>query len=528
MHQLLIEEHLERDKIGLTSLIFYFKKGEELKEREVFNKQSIINELIKSHHGDLNNYVSNGLLAAENDPEFFAHLIVWNLIKGEIRDSKIALPIINLRKLNKEDTEFAENAISSLMTLDPRSLVKAYRFNKELSKTGRIIPGKNRRMLESALKKYLEIRETNRGWWDRTVLQHKKSIKELYAVSHYKPSDYAQAVLFDKEPPKGSIFQKISSLHNMAPSEAAGFILNHKIPYQIALGSLGRKKSEYEKNPEFILALLEGMSGQQLLNSTKFLTSMGVFSSPMLSSEYNKALERAKKDKKVSTLKAGKAMEALQEDSTIDPNIIAKLSAIQETKISQKTLEGDWLVLGDCSGSMSKAIELSKDISSYITKSVKGKVYLIFFNVNPRFFEVTGKKLEEIKKETKFIIAGGGTSCGCGLKFLQDRNIIINGITMVSDGGDNRAPLFHDAYKSYIKKMDIEPTVYFFKVPGDRDVLSEYCKKFDVHLETFNMEKIDYYSLPNIIPTMKTSRYGLLDEIMNIPLLTFEKVFATK
>jgi hypothetical protein len=490
--------------------------------------------LVKSTHGSLNDYVPLVLSAVKHDPEFLAHLIVWNLIKGEIRDSKIALPIINLRGLSKDDAEFAENAVASLATQDPRSLVKAYNFNKELTKTGLHIKGGHRRMLESGIKKYLETREGNVTWWNRTVIQHRNSMKELYAVSHFKPSDHAQAILFEKKysykDKDHAIFAKISNLKNMSPKEAAGTIINYKIPFQIALGSLGRKKSEYEKNPEFLLALIEGMSGQQLIASTKFLTSVGVFNSPMLKSEYNKALERAKGDKKVSTLKASKAMEVLKEDSSISSDIMNKLSEIQEAKISQKTIEGDWLVLGDCSGSMSRAVELAKEIASYISKSVAGKVYLIFFNTTPRLFDATGKKLEDIKLDTKYVKAAGGTSCGCGIKYLQDKGIIVNGIALVSDGGDNSNPYFHDAYKAYSKKLDIEPTVYFYRVPGDSDRVSSYCKNNGIFIELFDMttKKVDYYSIPNLVSSMKTSRYSLMDEIMDTPLLTFNQVFQTK
>lgn len=490
-----------------------------------FNKQELISQLVKSTHGSLNDYVPITLNAAKNDPEFLAHLIVWNLVKGEIRDSKIALPIINLRALSRDDKELAESAIASLVTQDPRSLVKAYNFNKELTKSGLNISGGHRRLLESGLKKYLEVRESNQGWWNKTVIQHKKSIKELYAVSHFKPSEYAQAVLFSKEYPKGSVFEKISMLKDMSPQEAAGTILNYKIPFQIALGSLGRKKEEYEKNPEFLLALMGGMSGQQLISATKFLTSVGVFNSPMLKSEYQKALERGKTDKRMSTLKASKAMEVLKENPDVNAEIIARLSVVQESKISQKTIEGDWLVLGDMSGSMSQAIDLAKDIASYITRSVAGKVYLIFFNENPRVFEVTGKKLEEIRQDTKYIKAGGGTSCGCGIKYLQDKGIIVNGIAMVSDGGDNRTPAFCEAYQTYVKKMEIDPTIYFFRVPGDINRVSMMLGHNNIHFEYYDMEKTDYYSLPNLVASMKTSRYSLMDEIMDTPLLTFNQVF---
>jgi len=511
-------------------------------ENVASTKQSMISELIKSKHGDLKDYVSITLKVAKEDPEFLAHLISWNLIKGEIRDSKIALPIINLRSLKKGDSEFAENAVASLMTLDPRNLVKAYKFNKELSEEGLHITGGHRRLLEEAMKKYLEIREEKIGWWIRTAVQHRSSLKELYTVSHYNPSTIiypslkkedpditVQEILFEKNFPVNSIFYAIANLKNMQPSEAAGTILNRNIPFQIALGSLGVKKEDFEKNPEFILALINGMSGQQLINSTKFLESIGVFRSKMLKSEYDKALTRATKDKKVSTLKASKAMKSLEEnDPDINKDIIEKLSKLQEAKISQKTIEGDWLILGDCSGSMQSAVKLAKEIASYITKSVAGKVYLIFFNTEPRVFDVTGKKLEEIEKEAKHIQAWGGTSCGCGLKYLQDKNIIINGIALVSDGGDNTSPLFHDAYKNYCKKLDIEPTVYLYHVHGDSDYLSQYCKKANIPVEFFNMEKTDYYALPNLVATMKTSRYSLMDEIMNFPLLTFDKIFEKR
>lgn len=493
------------------------------KEADAFNKQTMINELVKSKHGSLEEYVPVTLEATQKEPEFLQHLMTWNLVKGQIRDSKIALPVISLR--GEAEAEFAENAVSNLVTLDPRSLVKAYRFNKKLTASGKHIV-KYRSLLETGIKKYIEVREADRKWWVRTVVQHRESMKELYAVSHFKPSSFAQKILFERDYPKNSIFYAIRELKNMSAKEAAGEVLNFKIPFQIAIGALGRKKEEFTKDPAFILALMEGMSGSQLINSTKFLVSLGMENSPVLKSEYNKALERAKKDKKLSTLKAGKAIEAMEESGIYSEELKKKLSAVQEQKITDQGIEGDWLVLGDCSGSMRQAINLSIEIASYISRAVKGKVYLIFFNATPRLFDATGKTLEELKKETRHVVASGATSIGCGVKYLMDRDIVVNGIAIVSDGGDNAGPLFHLAYSDYINKMDIEPTVYFYRVSGDGDALSHNCKQSNIFLEVFDMNKVDYYSLPNIVSMMKTTRYSLIDEIMNTPLLTLEKVFA--
>jgi hypothetical protein len=491
-------------------------------------RQSLINELLKSRHGDLPAFIPSTDKAAE-DPEFLSKLMVWNLAKGEIRDTKIALPIIALHHFGKEEKDLAESAMACLCSLDPRSLVKAYRFKKVLNRT---IPGGNRRVLENGLKLYLTSREENQGMWDRVALQHRHSLKELYAVAHFKPSDRAQAILFKGEYPKGSVFEDVARLKAMGAEEAAGTILNRKIPFQIAIGALGKKKEDFIKAPELPLALMSSMSGQQLLASTKMLQSLGVFASPMLQSEYNKALQRSKGDKRVSTLKADKAAKAVvemavtDEEKKVAEKIVKKLSAAQEEKLAQKTIEGDWAIFGDCSGSMHQAIKMAIEISSYITKSVKGKVYLIFFNVEPRMMEVTGKTLAEIQKDCSRIDAGGGTSCGCGLWMLADKKISVDGIVMVSDGGENNPPAFGEAYNRYKDIMKKEPTVYFYKLSGDRNVFSGNCKMVNVAIEEFDMTRSDYYSLPNMIAMMKTTRYSLIDEIMNTELLTFKDVFG--
>ena len=166
-------------------------------------------------------------------------------------------------------------------------------------------------------------------------------------------------------------------------------------------------------------------------------------------------------------------------------------------------------------------------MSSLIAKSVKGKVYLSFFNTSPRLYDITGKSLEEIKEMTGTIRAGGGTNIGVSIRHIGDRGIVVNGIAIVSDGGehgfDYDGTSFRGAYLPYIKKMGIEPNIYFFKLAGEPDRLSN-----QVEMNVFDLrgKEADYYSLPNLIKTMKTKRYGLLDDILDTPLLTLKKVFA--
>jgi len=500
-------------------------------EQTEVSRNQLVNQLLHVGHGNLDIYNEVGLKAAQAEPELFGHLIAWNYKKGEVRDSKVALPILALR--GSPDKELYENAVAHLCLLDPRNLLRGIYYHKSLPQT----TGGGGRALKEGIKSYIQIRENNRNWWNQTALQHRKSLKALYALNRLKPAPFAQNILFGeptgkmitgkdgklkpeigpKTYPRGSIFTKVQHLKNMDPMEAAGTILNHKIPFIIAVGALGGIKDK----PDIILALIERMSGAELVNNTQMLQRYGVFENPPLKAAYDKAIERTRKDK-VSSLKAGRAAEIVK-----DKKASKKLKQIQEQRLQELGgIEGDWLILGDRSGSMSTSIVVSRSVASLIAKQVKGKVFLAFFNTSPLVYNVTGKSLEQITDMTKRLTATGGTSIGCGLDLLYEKGVVINGIAICSDGGDNTAPFFHEAYRRYIKKLGIEPTVYLFHVPGDFDQLSGFCNKEGILLEKFDLgENVDFYSLPNIVKTLRTHRYTLIEEIMETPLLTFAGAF---
>ena len=95
-------------------------------EKTDVTRNQIVNQILKVGHGDLSIYEDIGLRAVQTEPELFGHLIAWNQIKGEVRDSKVALPVIALR--GQHDEELFENAAAHLCLLDPRNLVRAVKF----------------------------------------------------------------------------------------------------------------------------------------------------------------------------------------------------------------------------------------------------------------------------------------------------------------------------------------------------------------------------------------------------------------
>jgi hypothetical protein len=478
------------------------------------SKNRLIAELSKSPHGALKEYLPIGKQAVQQEGEFLSHLIAWDRTHGQIRDSKVALPVIGLAY--EQDAELVDNALAHIALLGPRELARAYRFALEVR-----LPGKMRQ-LRRLVEDYLHQKEQDKGW-DHLAIQHRGTLKELYSLAHAKPEKERTNVVlygrnFDKTKaplPKGSVFEVVANLKNMSPTEAAGSIMRYHIPFLIALGALGAKAKE----PDLVQALIQAMSPTELTTNVKMLEKLGLKTNPALRGAFDAALAKAATSKK-NTLKTTQAVEAVQ-----DETLKEKLRGLQDKQIaSVGGPSGSWLVLGDKSGSMSNAIELAKHISATLAKFVQGKVYLVFFDVNPMTVDVTGLSLDQIQKATRHITANGGTSIGVGLNRMLAEKIEIDGIAIVSDGGENTAPLFSDVYKKYIDQFQKDVPVYFYDVNG-RSGWKESISRAGIEMQTFDVSgNTDYYSIVNTVQTLRASRYSLIDEILATPLLSLNNV----
>jgi hypothetical protein len=478
-------------------------------------RQRILSELSKSPHGSLKEYLPIGKQAVLQEGEFYQHMLSWDRTHGQIRDSKVALPVIGLAF--EKDEELLDNSFAHIALLGPRELARAYRFGLEIR-----LPGKMRQ-LRRLVEDYLHQKEQDKGW-DHLAIQHRGTLKELYSLAHAKPEKERTNVVlygrnFDKTKaplPKGSVFEVVANLKNMSPTEAAGSIMKYHIPFLIALGALGAKAKE----PDLVQALIGAMSATELTTNVKMLEKLGLKTNPALRGAFDKAMEKAATSKK-ATLKTTKAAEAVT-----DTVLKEKLQGLQDKQI--KALggpEGNWLVLADKSGSMSRAIEASRHVSATLAKICQGKVWLVFFDTNPMTVDVTGLPLDSIQKATRHITANGGTSIGCGLNRMLSEKMEIDGIAIVSDGGENTPPLFPDVYKRYIDFAQKDVPVYLFLCTGEPDNLTPRMKQAGIEMQTFDIRGgTDFYSIPNLAQTLRASRYSLVDEIMATPLLTLNSV----
>jgi hypothetical protein len=310
----------------------------------------------------------------------------------------------------------------------------------------------------------------------------------------------------------------IANLKNIPAKDAAEEIVTRKIPFLIAIGALGDKI----KDPSVAIAIIERMSATELVTNTKLINSLGMKNNPAIRAAYDAALKKASTSTS-NLFKTTRAIESMDDEEAKE-----KLRGLQDKQIKASGgIEGNWLVIGDSSGSMAEAIEIAKQVASTIAATVKGKVYLIFADTTPTFYDVTGKSLDQIKKATKHVGAGGGTSLGCGVRYAIDAKLDVDGIAVISDGGENSPPMFAAEYMRLKDQLGNEPTVYLYQTSGDSNVLSKNMSMCGLDMQLFDLRgKVDFYALPNLVTSMRVSRYSLVDEIMGTPLLTLEEVFV--
>lgn len=491
---------------------------------QAITKQNLISTLLKSPHGDLKQYLEIGKPAAAQDHEFFGHLMAWNHAHGQIRDARVALPVVHLSALDgvraPARREFQDNALAHMATLDPRNLMRSIRFAQEQK-----VPG-TRKSVRNMVRRYLHAREEKWGWWERTAVQHRAALTSLYSVFGVRPrKQLVRDILFDGRYPKNSVFQIIHDLPSMAPSEAAGYILERRIPFLVAAGVMGAKM----KDAAVVLALIERMSATELVTNTKRLEKLGIKTDASLRAAFQNAMTKARGNE-ANVLKTTAAAEACD----MDEGLAEKLRDLQERQIEGlkargKGVDGNWLVLADCSASMEAAIGTARLVAGALTKLVTGTVNLVFFNTMPRWFDASGKTYDQICAETRQIIAQGGTSIGCGLLLARQRKFAIDGIVVVSDAQENSVPFFAQQYQG----LENQPPVYLYRceigTKGWQDVdLANSMRQVGLDMHEFDLRSgaVDYYSVLQLAQTMRVDRYSLLDEVYASPLLTLDMVLG--
>lgn len=505
---------------------------------------AVLNSLLTTPHRELVKIWPLHQDMVAKDPLFYARLAAWYADHGDVRDHT-EMFIVTL--VLSEFEGHRDVGLAMLRGLPPYQVVRVLDFISGRKKTKKVAAtsdkskrGKKAKPAEAAVAKptepmktvvedfglfrnppralkteitrYLREREADPEWFDGCVLIARKAVKRLYALLHVKPGERAQKVLFDEEPPADSRLAAMKVLAKAAtPADQARAIVDNRIPYRVAATVVKAM------TPTVLLALVEVMSPQEVINNLASLKKRGAFDNPDLKAAIEAKLEAAKTSTRVSAFKADEAMKA----ANLSDDVKAKLEAVADAQVKAKgRIARPTALLIDKSSSMDLAIELGKRIGSMISAVCESDLYVYAFDTLAYPIERGGTDLASWEKALRGIHAGGSTSCGVAVDALTRKRQYVEQIVMISDEEENTPPLFVAALKKYRESLDADPTVCFVRTPNASDLLEKQCREAGIACDAFQFTG-DYYSLPNLVSLVsRPSKLELLMEILEYPLPT--------
>jgi hypothetical protein len=460
----------------------------------------MLNSLLTTPHRKLEQVAEIHKLIIDLDPIFYGHLAVWYQHNGDVRDHKeVFLGYLLASNL----TEHRDAGFMMLQEFPPYQVSRVVDFMKQQL-------GKLPRSARTAIRRYLATREKDAALFDRAALRARKAMKHLYASLHVKPSDRANAILFKDAPPEGSLAAILKQVAKADTSaEQARLIVEHKIPYTIAVGAIKKL------TPAVLVALLNSMSSQEVINNLKSLQSRGAMEHPEVKALIDSKLEQATKSNRVSAFKATVAADVTQ----LDAQAAARLENIANEQIKKRgKITQSTALLIDKSGSMEVALEVGKQIAAMISGITEADLYVYAFDTIAYPIKAQGKELTHWEKAFQHIFPSGGTSIGAPLETMRLKKQVVEQIILVTDEGENTTPYFTNAYEAYKRDLGVMPNVVIVRVGGWCDYVERMLKEKQAPVETFTFAG-DYYSLPNLIPLLsRQSRLELLMEILETPL----------
>lgn len=366
------------------------------------------------------------------------------------------------------------------------------------------------RSLRTEIVRYLREREADDEWFDSTAMMARKSLKRMYALLHVQPGERAQRILFDQDPPADSRLFALRVLAKaITPAEQAQAIIENQIPYRVAATVIR------QMTPSVLAALIDRMSPQELINNISSLSKRGAMDQPELKVLIEQKLEAARSAKRVSAFKAETAISA----ANVSGEVKAKLQQVADSQVKAKgSIKRPTALLIDKSGSMAVAIELGKRLGAMISAVCESELYVYAFDTIAYPVARGGDDLASWHEALAGINAGGGTSCGVAVETMRQRRQYVEQIILVTDEGENTAPLFVPALQKYCCDMKASPNVCIVRTPSAASGLESQCKKAGIPVDTFQFSG-DYYALPNLVPLIsRPSKLELLMEIMEYPL----------
>jgi uncharacterized protein with von Willebrand factor type A (vWA) domain len=252
-----------------------------------------------------------------------------------------------------------------------------------------------------------------------------------------------------------------------------------------------------------------------LINNLSSLKRRGAFENQDLKKLIDAKLKAAQNAPRVSAYKAKVAAQAAEADEEL-ADALDQVTASQVRQAGR--IRRPTALLIDKSGSMTAAIEVGKRLGAMISAVSDAELVAYAFDTAAYRLQPKGTALADWEKALAGITAGGYTSCGVSLKQMARKKQRVEQIVMITDEGENTAPLFKEAYQKYAETAGIRPAVIFVKIGQASNKLEEVCAELGVAPNVAEFRG-DYYALPNLIPLLAAPSLGeLVMQILEYPL----------
>lgn len=388
-------------------------------------------------------------------------------------------------------------------------------------------------MLRRAIRSYLRFREKpeNIGMLEGALIRARDDMFGLYFRTNTAPGgsndSWINQYLFkhkiDENSPTAKRLAALARLRKETdPVEQAKLIVEHKLPWPQVVSVITKI------TPTVMVAQVEVMSPQELLQNLASLKARGAFDNPDLKKMIMDKMAKIKKQKgRVDALKGAAAAKA------VDLPADVAAAAVEVTDAQLKfhgTIRATTALLIDKSGSMQTAIELGKQLAAGIAQSCsegnEPKVFL-FDNmpteVKWRASDGNITKKSAWDQKLKMFRASGGTEPHNVLRAMISQGIAVEQIMLVTDEGENACGSFASQLKQYEKKFGFMPNISIARVKGwgVSDAMTKSMKAVGIDVEAVDCTKADQVSIPNLLQLLsRKSIFELVQEIGTVPLPT--------
>src|SRR5207253_1067462 len=144
--------------------------------------------------------------------------------------------------------------------------------------------------------------------------------------------------------------------------------------------------------PTVLVALIDAMTPQELINNLAALKRRGALDNPDLKALVESKLELAKKDRRVSAYKAQVAADA----AGATAELASALSDVTEARVKARgRITRPTALLLDKSGSMTIALEVGRQLGAMISTVCEADLFAYAFDTIAYPIEPTGKGLAD-------------------------------------------------------------------------------------------------------------------------------------